>query len=87
MAEDPYGAISDVRESGSLARRIATCAFKEGEPAPEQWTYDHRWEWSAAPGWGAAFASAEASGNPDPGDSDDVITDGMVLAEVQRIRS
>lgn len=81
-----YNSTADVSESGSLTRRITACAAQEGEDAPDAWAYQNRWVWAAAPGWGDAFASAQAGGNPDPGKSEDVITDGMILTQVQAMR-
>lgn len=78
--------VADVAESASLRRRITACAAQEGEPDPDSWAYLTRWQWAAAPGWGAAFASAEVSGDPDPGAAEDVITDAMILTQVQDMR-
>ena len=83
---DTYDSVADVAESASLRRRVTAAAAQEGNPDPESWAYAHRWEYGAAPGWGAAFASAEAAGNTDPGAAPDVVTDAQILAEVQRIR-
>jgi hypothetical protein len=80
---DTYDSIADVADSASLARRVTAAAAQQGQTEPERWTYEHRWVYGAAPGWGAAFASAEAAGNPDPGAAPDVITDGMILSQVQ----
>lgn len=82
-----FASIADVSESGSLRRRVAACAAQEGEADPEGWAYTTRWQWAAAPGWGDAFASAEAGGNPDPGAAEDVITDAMILTQVQAMRA
>lgn len=83
---DTYDSVADVAESSSLNRRVTACAAQEGVPDPGAWAYQHRWEYAAAPGWGAAFASAEAAGNTDPGAAPDVVTDAQILSEVQRIR-
>lgn len=82
-----YDTIADVSESGSLRRRITACAAQEGEADPDSWVYKTRWVWAAAPGWGEAFASAEAAGNPDPGADEAVITDAMILTQVQDMRA
>lgn len=78
-----FDSVADVSESGSLRRRVTACVAQEGQADPDIWAYDNRWGYAAAPGWGAAFASAEAGGNPDPGAAEDVITDGMILTQVQ----
>lgn len=81
---DTYLAIADAADSYSLQRRVAACAAQQDAPGdPYQWAVDHRYTWAAAPGWGAAWASAEASGNPDPGADPAVITDPMILTQVQ----
>lgn len=82
-----FDSVADVADSASLARRITACAAQEGEQAPETWTYTNRWGYAAAPGWGDAFASAQAGGNPDPGADEAVITDGMILTQVQAMRA
>ena len=83
MSEDTYLSVNTVANSGSLRSRITACAAKESIPDPETWAYAHRWQYAAAPGWGAAFDSATASGNADPGADPAVITDGMILTQVQ----
>lgn len=88
MAEDTYLSIWKITDSASMRNRVTACAAKEDiDTGPQlnfdQWTWDHRWEWASAPGWGAAFEYAEASGNPDPGADPAVITDGMILSQVQ----
>lgn len=80
---DTYWGIVQVQESPSLRARITACAAQEGIADPEPWVHETRWEWAAAPGWAAAYESALVSGNPDPGAAPDVITDGMILAQVQ----
>ncbi|WP_157992984.1 hypothetical protein [Leucobacter luti] len=42
---------------------------------------------SAQPGWDAAYASALAAGNEEPGADPGVITDGMILAAVRALRN
>lgn len=81
-----YDSTADVAESGSLTRRVTACVALEGQESPEVWTYQNRWGWAAAPGWGEAFASAQAAGNPDPGADEAVITDAMILTQVQAMR-
>ena len=81
---DPYLAIANAASSASLQARVTACAAQEHAPGdPVQWTWDNRWQWAAAPGWGAAFASAEAAGNEDPGADPAVITDAQILGQVQ----
>ena len=67
--------------------RVAQCAAGESIPDADHWTYESRRIWAASPGWDAAWESALAS-NPtkpdyDPGKDEAVITDGMILSQVQ----
>lgn len=86
---------SEIGVNPSMTTRVAQCAAQEGEAEPDRWTYEHRREWSAAPGWDAAWASAQASHPPDPeattaydpGADEAVITDEMILSQVQSMRS
>lgn len=91
MAEDTYLSVWKLTDSVSMRNRVTACAAKEGvtdgasQPAinVDQWVWDNRWEWASAPGWGAAFEYAELSGNEDPGADPAVITDAMILSQVQ----
>lgn len=53
---------------------------------PDRYTMERRREWAASPGWEAAWASAKVT-HPepeyDPGTDEGVITDGMILSQVQ----
>ena len=59
-------------------------------PEPDRWVWDYRRDFAAAPGWDAAWESAlvaHAGENAyDPGADDAVITDGMILSQVQAMR-
>lgn len=84
---DTYLAIADAAGSYSLQRRVTSCAAQQHVPGdPEHWTVTNRYLWAAAPGWGAAWASALAA-HPedgyDPGGDPAVITDAMILTQVQ----
>lgn len=85
---------SAIAANSYMAERVSQCAAQQGEPEPDTWTYENRREWAAAPGWDAAWASAEASHPPpdppdpsvpnyDPGKDEAVITDAMILSQVQ----
>ena len=81
---DTYNAIADVADSGSLARRVAASAAQEGTPGDvAAWAYERRYVYAAAPGWGEAYAYAADTGNADPGADEAVITDAMILSQVQ----
>jgi len=85
---------SEIAASGSMFSRVAQCAAQQGVPDPDDWTHINRRIWSAAPGWDDAWASAQAAheGDPSPGPGDPVydpgadnavITDAMILSQVQ----
>jgi hypothetical protein len=79
-----YKTQSEMSMDGGIRNRCAQAAAQEGvEGDPDVWTYDHRRQLAAAPGWEAAWDSAKANGNPDPGNDESVITDGMILSQVQ----
>lgn len=85
---------SEIAENQSMLNRVAQAAAQEGQKDADVWTAQNRREWAAAPGWDAAWASAEASHPPpdppdpdtplyDPGADEAVITDAMILSQVQ----
>jgi hypothetical protein len=81
---DTYLDIADAGDSLSLQRRVAACAAQQAVAGdPYQWAVTNRLGWASAPGWGAAWASAVAGGVPDPGADPAVITDAMILSQVQ----
>jgi hypothetical protein len=80
-----YKSVADMAESYSLSRRLTAAAAKESIDNPQSWVNLYRWEVAGQPGWDAAWDSAEASGNPDPGADEAVITDGMLLSGVQAV--
>jgi hypothetical protein len=89
---------SEIADNPSMLARVAQCAAQQGEKDPDGWTQTNRRFWAAAPGWDAAWASAQAS-HPDPepptpldftpydpGADEAVITDEMILSQVQAMR-
>lgn len=79
-----YATIATIAYDQSLYRRLVASAAEEQKMPPfEQWVVNYRWELAATPGWAAAWESAVAAGNPDPGADETVITDGMILSAVQ----
>lgn len=84
MAVDQYLTISTVADDSHMVRRVSACAAQQNAPGdPVQWAYDNRYTWAASPGWAAAWDSALASDNPNPGADPAVITDGQILSQVQ----
>jgi hypothetical protein len=85
---DSYLSIASAADSYSMQRRVAACAAQQAAPGdPFQWTVDNKYGWASAPAWGAAWDSALAS-HPDdpeydPGADPAVVTDGMILGQVQ----
>jgi hypothetical protein len=84
---------SEIAENLSMVHRVAQCAAQQGEADPDGWAQTNRRVWAAAPGWDAAWASAQASHPPgtpdapaewyDPGADEAVITDEMILSQIQ----
>jgi len=70
----------------SMQTRVAQAAASEGSQNPDYWMSTHARIWAAAPGWDAAWESALVS-HPDPdydpGADEGVITDAMILSQVQ----
>ena len=83
---DTYLSIATIAYDQSLAARVTACAAQEGEAEPDMWAADHRWQYAAQPGWGAAWDSALAGGIQDPGGNPGVITDGQILSAVQSLQ-
>ena len=80
-----------ISESAAMHNRIAQAATQENiVPAgdADSWTFNMRRAWAASPGWAAAWESYRVGnpGVPDPGANEAVITDGMILAQVQAMR-
>lgn len=87
-----YLDIAHMTTSVSLQSRLAAAAAQEqGSGAelapdmPEVWASVNRWKLAAAPGWADAWASAEAGNIEDPGADEGVITDAMILSQVQAV--
>jgi hypothetical protein len=82
-----------IANNPSMVARMAQAAAQEGiDSDPDRWVWERRRQWAAAPGWDAAWESAMVLHPPDddpltppydPGADETVITDGMILAQVQ----
>lgn len=80
---------NEIASNSPMFWRVAQAAAEEGTPNPDEWTNDNRRLWGAAPGWDDAWASARvAHPEPeyDPGMDEAVITDGMILSQVQSMQ-
>ena len=79
-----------IADDASMRVRVASCAAQEGCAQagidPDTWTWEWRRVWSSAPGWDAAWESAEANNNPNPGVDPAVITDSEILSQVQSMK-
>jgi len=87
-----YLDIADMTTSTSLLMRLSAAAAEEGNSGalltpdqPDAWASLNRWKLVAAPGWADAWASAIASDHEDPGSDPGVITDAMILSQVQAV--
>lgn len=79
IADDPY-----------MRLRVASAAAQEGVALtgiePDAWTVEWRRVWSTAPGWDAAWESAQAGGVADPGSDPAVVTDAQILSQIQTMK-
>ena len=82
---DPYWETGQIAADHDMHARFVACAQQEGIPDPDSWAWDRAWALAAQPGWGAAWASALASGNTAPGRDPSVVTDGQILSAVQAL--
>lgn len=78
---------NEIASNSYMHWRVAQAAAQEGVTGnPDEWTNDNRRYWAAAPGWSEAWESSRAS-HPepeyDPGRDEAVITDAMILSQVQ----
>ena len=90
MAEDTLLSIDVMSNDQALMGRCRAAAARkdiEGFECkdPTMWVAVNRYAIVAAPGWGAAWQYAVDSGNESPGDDPTVITDPMILAQVEAL--
>lgn len=86
---------SEIASNTSMIERMIQCAVTEGIDDAEAWVTERRREWAAAPGWDAAWASAQAAHEDDlpedppydPGADESVITDAQILSQVQSMNT
>jgi hypothetical protein len=84
-----YNDIADMAVNAQLQNRVIACAAVEGEPNPVSWLSSNMWAIAASPGWGDAWEYGLATGIPpeEIGANEAVISDAMILAAVQVVRS
>lgn len=80
-----YKAQAILANNDQLLMRIAACASTQDIAGPYAWANDRQWKLSAQPGWAQAYATAVANNVQNPGNSEAVITDSMILSAVQAI--
>ena len=83
-----YATIKKCSNDQAFVGRVEACIAQEqnnrGEsPQPGRYLDPMRWEVASASDVEAAYASALAAENPDPGGDETVITDAMILSHVQ----
>jgi len=78
-----YETIAISQSDVALQRRVTSCIAQEGVVPPYPVFDEIMWDVVTAADVEAAYASAIANGNPDPGNDPAVISDGMILAHVQ----
>lgn len=87
-----YKTQGEIADNRTMQVRVAQAYASEPSTSgdPDAWTWANRRDWAAAPGWDAAWESYKASHppvegepEPDPGADESVITDAMILSQVQ----
>lgn len=82
-----YLSQNEIATNQTMLNRVSQAvAQEEISTDPDRWSYENRRTWASAPGWDAAWESAQVS-HPepeyDPGEDEGVITDGMILSQIQ----
>jgi hypothetical protein len=85
-----YWDVYSLSADADFISRVTACYAVETvqtdpDANPPEWADQHRWDMAALPGFGDAYASAVASGVPDPGRDPAVISDAMLLSGVQGV--
>jgi len=78
-----YNTINQCANDSAFIARLTGAAAQEGAYDPQQVGTYLRWTIAGASDVEAAYASALAANNPNPGGDESVITDGMILAKMQ----
>lgn len=78
-----YNTVYQCANDKPFLDRVTGAAADEGADVPEDVMYKTRWAIAAADDIEAAYASALAAGNPNPGGDESVITDLMILSALQ----
>jgi hypothetical protein len=78
-----YATIHQCANDPAFAGRLSACIAQEGDTNPFALLGDLIWQVATASDIEAAYASAIAADNPNPGGDESVITDQMILSAVQ----
>lgn len=78
-----YSSTYQCANDTALQNRVIACIAAEGRADPQALMWDVIWPVSTASDVAAAYESALLAGNPDPGGDPAVITDAMILSNVQ----
>lgn len=96
---DSYLSIAAIANDEFMRKRMVACVTQQqhlesidvdlpNTPTPynaQAWVEINSYVWASSPDWGAAWDSALAGGNEEPGKDASVITDGMILSTVQAL--
>ncbi|WP_053352695.1 hypothetical protein [Leucobacter musarum] len=74
---------SRLARDSDLLQRITACAAIEGLSDPQSWAANRAWQFSAQPGWVAAYKTAGTN----PGANETAITDAMILTAVRALNN
>lgn len=78
-----YGTIYACVADMAFLNRVTACCAQEGSGIPQGTASSIIWQVAAHADIEAAYSSALAAQNPDPGGDESVITDQMILSAVQ----
>lgn len=81
-----YNTIFAIANDAAFRNRVTAALADEGSRNPDSELQTIVWPVAAADDITAAYASAVAAGNPNPGGDESVITDQMILSAVQAAR-
>jgi hypothetical protein len=80
-----YATIHQCANDAAFVDRVTACIAQEGDANPVAALGNVIWPVASKSDIEAAYASALAAANPNPGGDEAVISDGMILSAVQSI--
>ena len=81
-----YKSIAQMAQDQSLTLRVTACAAQENKPNFQAWVRNNMWTIVSASDWDAAWTYAVDTNIVDPGNNEGVITDQMILSQVQPLQ-